>query len=244
MNIKKVVKKYIKGFLRSLGLRVSFINKGELSEEKKIEWLKNIDFKTIIDVGASKGNFSLQFHKIFPSAQIYAFEPLSDCFELTKKKLVGVADFKAFNLALSDLKGQTKFFRSSYSGASSLIKMASLQKELFPVTAGETVENIQVDTMDNIFNDINLTGPILIKLDVQGTEDKVIVGGGETFSKAKAVITETSFRRLYEGQPLFSDINRQLEALGFRYVGIWGEGDFKSPVDGQPLQQDSIFIRE
>jgi len=102
MNIKKVVKKYIKGFLRSLGLRVSFINKGELSEEKKIEWLKNIDFKTIIDVGASKGNFSLQFHKIFPSAQIYAFEPLSDCFELTKKKLVGVADFKAFNLALSE----------------------------------------------------------------------------------------------------------------------------------------------
>ncbi len=242
--MKKSVKKFIKSFLRSFGLKISGIGKNELSEEKKVEWFKNLGFKTIIDVGASKGNFSLQFHKIFPEAQIYAFEPLADCFELTKNKLDGVANFRAFNLALSDFKGKSQIFRSSYSGASSLIKMSSLQKEIFPVTAGESKEDIVVDTMDNILGDIKLDEPILIKLDVQGTEDKVINGGKLIFGKAKAVITETSFRKLYDGQPLFNDINRQLEAFGFRYVGIWGEGDFRSPVDGQPLQQDSIFIRD
>ncbi len=240
----KSIKKLIKSFFRGFGIKIGRISKNELSEEKKIEWFKNIDFKTIIDVGASKGNFSLQFHGIFLQAQIYAFEPLTDCFELTKNKLDGVANFKAFNIALSDFKGQSNFFRSSYSGASSLIKMSSFQKEIFPVTAGEAMQDISVDTMDNVLGEIQLDEPILIKLDVQGTEDKVIRGGKIIFSMAKAVIAETSFRRLYDGQPLFNDICRLLEDLGFRYAGIWGEGDFRSPIDGQPLQQDSIFIRD
>lgn len=242
--MKKLVKKVIKSFFRSFGIKISGINKGELSAEKKIEWFKEFNFQTIIDVGASKGNFSLQFHKIFPKAQIYAFEPLAGCSELIKKKLEGVTDFKLFEFALSDFKGRSNFFRSSYSGASSLIKMASLQKELFPVTVGEFLEEIQVDTMDNVLGGIQLNEPILIKLDVQGTEDKVIKGGKLVFSKAKAVITETSFCQLYEGQPLFNDICHFLEDLGFQYAGIWGEGDFRSPIDGQPLQQDSIFIKK
>lgn len=242
--MKKTLKKLVKNSLRHFGIRISGISRGELSEEKKIEWLKNMAFKTIIDVGASKGNFSLQFHKIFPTAKIYAFEPLAGCSEIIHKKMEGVNNFKLFSIALSSFSGESKFFRSSYSGASSLIKMASLQKEIFPATAGETIENIKVDTMDNVFSVVALPEPILIKLDVQGTEDRVIAGGGKIFSKAKVVITETSFQKLYEGQPLFNDINRQLEALGFKYVGIWGEGDFRSPVDGRPLQQDSIFMKD
>lgn len=242
--MKKAVKKLIKKFLRSLGLRVSIINKNELSEETKIGWFKNLGFRTVIDVGASKGNASLQFHKLFPEADIYAFEPLTDCFDLIKKKFEGVSDFKAFNLALSDFKGESQFFRSSHSGASSLIKMSSLQKEIFPVTAGEFLQKVQVDTLDNILGQERLKEPILIKLDVQGTEDRVINGGKLIFGRAKIVITETSFCRLYDGQPLFNDICRLLEGLGFRYAGIWGEGDFRSPTDGRPLQQDSIFIKE
>src|SRR3989344_5258957 len=242
--MKNSVKKLIKDLFRSFGLKISGIGKGELSEDKKIEWFKNLGFKTIIDVGASKGNFSLPFHKIFPHAQIYAFETLADCFELTKKKLEGVINFKAFNLALGDFRGASQIFRSSYSGASSLIKMSSLHKEIFPITAGESKQDITVDTMDNVLGSMRLSEPILIKLDVQGTEDKVINGGKLIFSKTKAVITETSFCQLYEGQPLFNDIIRQLESLGFRYAGIWGDGDFRSPVDGQPLQQDSVFIRD
>lgn len=242
--MNKMLKKIIKRFFLMFGLKISGVNKNELTEEKKIEWLKDMDFKTIIDIGASKGNFSLPFHKIFPLAQIYAFEPLAGCSEIIQKKMGGVTGFKLFNIALSDFKGQSKFFRSSYSGASSLIKMGNLQKELFPITAGETVENIQVDTMDNVLGSFKLDEPILVKLDIQGAEDKVIKGGSLILSKTKVVITETSFCKLYEGQPLFNDICRQLEGLGFRYAGIWGEGDFRSPVDGQPLQQDSIFIRD
>jgi len=239
------VKRIIKKILSFLGLRVSRISPGSLDDESRYKWVQALGINTVIDVGSSKGNASRQFHKIFPDALIYAFEPLSDCFELTQKKMAGVPGFRAFNVALSDISGNSTIFRSSYSGASSLLKMAQLQKNLFPHVAGEKVEPIKTDTLDNILANQNLTDNILIKMDVQGLEDRVIKGGLNIFKRAKIVITETSFQNLYQGQPLFGNIYRQLLDLGYRYAGAWGSsGDFKSPVDGLPLQQDSIFIKD
>lgn len=242
--MNKALKNIIKKIFRSFGIKIGGISKNELTDEKKVEWFKKFNFKTVIDVGASKGNASLQFRKLFPEADIYAFEPLTDCFNLIKEKVRNLNNINIFNLALSDFAGEGQIFRSSYSGASSLIKMSPLQKEIFPVTAGESLQKVRVDTLDNILGQERLKKPILIKLDVQGTEDKVIGGGKLIFGKARAIITETSFCRLYENQPLFNDICRQLEDSGFRYAGIWGDGDFRSPTDGRPLQQDSIFIRD
>ncbi len=242
--MKRKIKQALKRFLARWGLRVGFVSKGELSPETKVLWLKRLGIRTIIDVGASKGNFSFEFHGLFPDAHIFAFEPLHDCFQLTINKMQGIPNFTAYNIALSDSRGEQEIYRSSYSGASSLIPMAPLQKELFPVTAGQTREKIKTDTLDAVLGSVKLEEPMLIKLDVQGTEDVVIRGGRSLFRRAKIVITETSFQKLYEHQPLFNDICKQLEELEYRYVGIWGEGDFRSPIDGRPLQQDSIFLRE
>ena len=242
--MNRVFKKSVKNLFYFFGLKINFVSKGELTEAQKIAWLRKLDVKTIIDVGASKGNVSLNLHKIFPTAKIYAFEPLLDCCEIIKKKLAGIANVRIFNLAISDHRGHSEIFRSAYSGASSMIPMASLHKDLFPVTAGQSVQDVQVDTLDNCFEKLEYDSPVLIKIDVQGLEDKVIKGGQVTFSRAKILLVETSFSRLYEGQPLFNDICRQLEDLGFRYAGVWGNGDFRSPIDGSPLQQDSIFIKD
>jgi len=83
---------------------------------------------------------------------------------------------------------------------------------------------------------------ILLKVDVQGYEHKVIDGSRNILNMVKVIIIETSFHELYEGQPLFAEIYELLNRLGFVYSGSWGE--LKSPLDGAPLQQDSIFIRK
>ena len=81
----------------------------------------------------------------------------------------------------------------------------------------------------------------MIKIDVQGYEDKVIGGAVETISKAKAIIVEVSFRELYEGQPLFEKIFGLLSEKGFSYFGNLYQ--LLSPVDGAPLQADALFVR-
>ena len=148
---------------------------------------------------------------------------------------------KGVALALGDKKGKLNIHRSEYSGSSSLLKMAKLHKEAFPFSAGETLETIEINTLDNIMQEPDLKDNILLKIDVQGYEDRVIMGSTNILGRIKVIIVETSFNELYEGQPLFSDIYELLYKQGFVYSGSWEE--LKSPLDGATLQQDSIFIR-
>jgi len=201
-----------------------------------------MNIKTIIDVGAHAGESALQFHQIFPNVKIYSFEPLHDCFVKLNATMKNVPNFKAFNLALGDAKGRLEMHRSKFSDSSSLLKMGELHKEAFPYSSGESLETVEVDALDNIAQELDLEDNILLKVDVQGYEHKVIMGSRNILNRIKLIIIETSFHELYEGQPLFHDIYELLFKQGFVYAGSWGE--LKSPLDGVPLQQDSIFIRK
>lgn len=240
--MKKTVKKIIKKILDSFGLKVIRIDRGRVSEANRLKWLRDLNIGTVIDVGASKGNATLEFRELFPSATIYAFEPLPDCFAQMQAKLRSFENIHLFNIALSDQKSNANIHRSSYSGSSSLLPMANLHKKLFPITAGEHLVPVATDTLDNIMSLETLKSPVLIKIDVQGFEHKVLAGAVKTLKQAGVIIIETSFHELYIGQPLFGDIYKLLTEQGFTYMGAW-DPDFRSPEDGMPLQQDAVFIR-
>ena len=85
---------------------------------------------------------------------------------------------------------------------------------------------------------IPLTPDILIKIDVQGYEDRVIKGGAKTFTQATACILEVSIEHLYENQPSFGDLLIMLGDLGFDYAGNL----FQSyTADGDVIQFDAVF---
>jgi hypothetical protein len=116
-----------------------------------------------------------------------------------------------------------------------------MRKEL-PFSVQTEPVSVAVETLDSIVAKLSLEDNLLVKIDVQGFECEVIKGGLETLRRAKLVIVETTFRALYEGQPLFGDVYRALTELGFRYAGSNGRLD--SPIDGAPVQEDSIFRRD
>jgi hypothetical protein len=97
-----------------------------------------------------------------------------------------------------------------------------------------------LERLDEVAEGFEFPLPMLVKLDVQGFEDRVLSGGERTIKKAKAIITETSFVPLYEGQPLFDDIRRQLSEWGFLYAGSVGQ--LRSQTTGEVLQEDSLFL--
>ena len=82
---------------------------------------------------------------------------------------------------------------------------------------------------------------MLIKIDVQGFEDKVIAGGRNIIRRATILILETSFQPLYIGQPLFEDIYDSLKQ-DFRYMGSLSQS--QSQIDGSALYEDSIFVKK
>jgi FkbM family methyltransferase len=207
-----------------------------------LRWLRDRSIKSLIDVGANCGQFSLVMHEVLPEARIVAFEPLADCFLELKQRLAHVGTLVARNVAVGDRPGAIEFHRSSYSQSSSVRPMADAHRESFPESAGSRSVSVECVTLDTALAGLGLEPEIMVKLDVQGFEDKVIAGGLQTIRRASVVWIETSFVELYQGQPLFSDIHDRLRELGFRYHG--SHAQLPSPRDDSILQADSIFVRD
>jgi hypothetical protein len=77
---------------------------------------------------------------------------------------------------------------------------------------------------------------------VQGFEIEVLKGIGTVMKMIDIIIIETSFVKLYQGQPLFNEVYSYLIGNGFRFIGNFEQ--LKDPKTGRILQADSIFIRD
>lgn len=227
--------------LRKLTRRVGIDIHRYIKQPDKLSWLQSFNIKTVIDVGANTGQFKREIREKLPDAFIYSFEPIRECFEKLKEEERTDKIFMAFNFALGESNTVSIINKSSYTLSSSLLSMSNIHKEAFPHTKDSTPETIEVRRMDDALKDINMDREILIKIDTQGYEDRVIRGGVGTLAKAKVLIVENSFVPLYENQPLFGDIYKALTELGFTYHGALHQKlDSKS---GEILFEDSLFVR-
>jgi FkbM family methyltransferase len=208
---------------------------------REYEWVRKHDIGTVLDVGANTGQFASYIHTLLPNARIYSFEPLADCYGELVRRMGNVPGFRAFNLALGDTNGTAMMQRNEFSPSSSLLSMETLHKNAFPHTERTQTEEVQIRRLDELKGDIEIVDNVLIKMDVQGSEDKVIKGGRELMPRASVLIIETTFYPLYQGQALFDDIYDMLRQDGFVFMGC--EGAIRDPRDGVILQCDSIFLR-
>ncbi len=206
--------------------------------------LSKLPIATIIDVGANDGQFAKKISKIFPQASIYAFEPLTEPF----KKLENWAvrhngRVTVFNVALGDAVQEIQIHNHLYfHPASSILATTQLCERIYPMLSKQETLTIQQSTLDRELSHLPhpLHPDILIKLDVQGYEDRVIRGGRETFKKATACIVEIALDRLYENQAEFRDIFILMDSLGYRYAGNLDQICAK---DGHVRYLNAIFLK-
>ncbi len=236
-NMLKVAKLVIKKLFRAFNLEIRRLGPADYN----YAWLTSCGIRTVIDIGANIGQFALRIHNILPEAAIYSFEPLRDCYLKLVSNLEGVPRAKAFNYALGDIDGSIDMHRSRSSTSSSLLSMMDLHKQAFPHTKDETIEKVDVRCLDGIAADLHIEDNILVKIDVQGYENKVIAGGTQIISRAKVVVVETGVEELYEGQGFFHEIFSVMTEMGFAFKGFWDQ--LKSPIDGSVLSADAIFMR-
>lgn len=232
-----MAKNIIRKFIQKTGFDLHRYRPGP----DKLSYLCLFNLRTVLDIGANVGQFAKEIREKLPEAKIYSFEPIKECFDKLNENMKKDKNFEAFNFALGDKNEKLEMHKSFYTPSSSILEMAEAHKKLFPHTKENKLEQIEVKRLDNIASSLSLGKEILIKVDVQGFEDKVIEGGKETFKKARVILIENSFVELYKGQPLFDDIYEKLKSLGFVYKGSLQEKlDQKT---GQIIFEDSLFIK-
>ncbi|NJM49203.1 MAG: FkbM family methyltransferase, partial [Alkalinema sp. RU_4_3] len=182
--MKLSVRDLAQGLLRPFKLKISRILTEDEIRAGSIEaglenltWLKSYEIKTVLDIGANTGQFAEKARRLFPGAKIYSFEPLASCYQALIGYFEGVEGFQAFNFALGDRSGEAEIFCCDYSPSSSMLPMGEVHKAAFPYTKDQTVQKIQIRRLDDLADQLELRRPLLVKMDVQGFEDRVIAGG-------------------------------------------------------------------
>ena len=218
------------------GLRAPFARESVL---QTLEQSRLIGFTpwTVIDVGAAYGSFTSQCQTVFPDARYLLIEPLEEYRPLLEQVKQSSARVDYRLAAASDYDGDVVINVHQDLVGSSLYREVEEGTGVNGVT--RTVQSI---TVDRLVQETGLSGPFLLKADVQGAELKVLAGAERTLDDSELVVLEVSFFRFYEDGPECAEVIAYMKARGFVPYDIVGRQ--YRPLDGGLSQADITFARE
>lgn len=146
--------------------------------------------RTILDVGANIGLYSIRFAKRLPNAKVFAFEPMPISHAYLQRNIAAnaVGDrVTAFNYGLSETGGAVEFFISPAAGTNASLKNVADAHDATSVI-GLTLTLDQWVTNQQVV-------PDFIKCDVEGAELLVFRGGRATLAKHKPIVFAELLRK-------------------------------------------------
>jgi FkbM family methyltransferase len=169
-----------------------------------------------IDVGCHTGEILTEILKIAPSGTHYCFEPLPSFYQALLNRFQNLKNVNFSNFALSDSERETSFiFVESNPGFSGFQKRRFFRDNL--ECEENTIEiTVKTQLLDNLIPQSQTID--LIKIDVEGAEDKVLKSFFENSQKnrwQKHIIIEHLFPDIWEWNCLVG-----LEKLGYRSVWV------------------------
>jgi FkbM family methyltransferase len=200
--------------------------------------LKSKPWRTIVDIGANKGQFALAATTIRPSAVVHSFEPLSAPSREFARIFAGVSCVHLHRYAIGASNYSATMNVSARDDSSSLLPISEVQTHIFPGTGAVGTEPVQVRTLSEVLRSEDLTPPALLKLDVQGYEYNALLGCEQLLTRFSAIYVECSLIELYKGQRMLSDIDTWLHQRGYCVSDI---GDLTRDASGTVVQGDFLF---
>jgi FkbM family methyltransferase len=196
---------------------------------------------TVIDVGANVGQFTVASHKIFKKAHILSIEANKSILCDLKKNTEQLSNVEIISSAVGDYDGMVDFFVNSDSQVSSILELGDDRKGLFPKSVVLRSELLSIARIDTLLKKKKLQEPILLKLDVQGAEQQVLLGAEVSLKKIRWVLVEISLLNLYQGETKFDEVYSLMKKNGFSIHGVMNY--HMSPDQKSIMELDVLFSR-
>lgn len=202
---------------------------------------RGISPKTVLDLGANVGQFAIAAAKLFQEVQIHSFEPDPEASQILRKNVSRFDNITVHQMAVGDTAGEIDFNVNKNTQVSSILPLARARINAFPDAIVSKSIKVKIETLDNVFLDADLQRPILLKIDVQGYEDRVIKGAERILTRIDYIVAEVCFHPLYEGEITFTEIVYMILGCGFKFLGPlnW----HLSPITGEVIEMDVLFGR-
>jgi len=211
----------------------------------------------MLEIGAVPlGGSPEPFHRLlydFPGSRIHAFElDPSSCERLRRLALSGV---EIHEVAIGRRRERRVVHLTNHPMCSSLYRPNDAWLECFHnLEVSYLRDTTEVETMsiDDFTTEAGIPRVDFVKIDIQGAELDAFQGGAESLEDCLAIVTEVEFLELYENQPLFGDVDRELRSQGFmfhKFLGLAGRAMRPLLIGNDPnaaswhLWSDAMYVR-
>lgn len=239
----KLSAQIIKAFkvLKLSTARRALLFHGVAASAEHYQVLANLDCRSVIDIGANRGQFALIARALFPDARIFSFEPLPQLAPIFKKVFAKDNNIHLYSTAIGTEQTRIPMHISARDDSSSLLPIGEEQCRIFPGTEEIDVDDVAISPLHAQIDATQINRPALLKIDVQGYELKVLEGCAPLLSCFDTIYCECSFLPLYEGQALAHEVISWLQSRGFILQGVYNMSYDRS---GKAVQADFLFYQQ
>ena len=252
-----LLKRYVNLFIKKIfGYKLSGVKKivkhNDFDSIIKfvIDKFSNNNNKTIFDIGANLGQSIDRFQEIYPTSNIYSFEPTPELFINLNEKYSNNKKVTIYNFAISNENNTGEFYTYKYHRINSFY--ATDKKSKFHLSRKISAEEkndeifqqkIEVTTkkIDTLFKEFKLENIDILKIDTQGSEDKILEGCSSLLAnnKIKIIELELILGFAYEKQLSFFDLEKTLAKYNYKLIAIKESGNLLSHSN---FQTDLIYV--
>lgn len=189
--------------------------------------LKNrcVNFTKVLDIGAYEGQWTYNFKKLFPDADVLMIEANED----KQVYLRGIGPYKI--ALLSDSEKEVDYFKSQ----TSISTGNSIYRENTDIPF--TSEKRKTQTLQSIVGDETYD---LIKMDVQGSELDIMKGSEDVIKKSKYLLLEMQAFEYNKNAPNASEVIAYLHSLNFHLLDLMDTAYIQNYL----INIDALFINK
>ncbi len=236
MKIKNITRRFINIFGYDIRPLVQNSRRIRTAIGESYALIRELGFqpKTVIDVGVASGTPEL--YSPFPDSYFLLIEPLKD-FE---SDLVSI--LKRYKGSYVLAAAGSSSGRATFNVHQNHLEGSSLNRESMGTEADGHEVTVPIVRIDDIIKDKQLTGPYLIKVDVQGAELVVLEGAQQALLEAEVVVLEVSLFEFMKGAPQFYEVVSYMKNRGFVAYDIVPE--WNRPLDNALGQIEIVFVKD
>jgi FkbM family methyltransferase len=184
--------------------------------------------RAIVELGARDCLITLSFRQTWPQAMIYSFECNPATLPVCRERVAGDPQVELVEKAVADRSGEIRFFPIDPSrtvtdvaggnpGASSMFRASGR----YPLERYAQHEiRVEAVTLEDFLATRPIEKVAILWMDIQGAELAALRGLGARLADVQVIHLEAAFFEIYQGQPLFAEVDSFLAANGFVFVGF------------------------
>lgn len=229
---RQIVQAIIKNFLPQSDRRENIRNwlSSDLTFDtvSRICEINNIKIKTIFDVGASDGSWSISMQKKFKKSQFILFEANKNYCEKLDN-----SGFKYFSYVLAQTTQERLFWAADGHGDSLYQDKSEKYQKITP-------SRVHAHALDDVICDNKLPIPNLLKIDTQGSEIEILLGAKKSLGTVDFLYLECPIFNYNEGAPNILEYLRATSEYDFIPIQI---GEIHRTANDYLVQVDILFAK-